>query len=69
MFGFSREDKKNYEEKYLNKTIRINYMDGEPQYEGRTGIVRSVDDAGQLHGTWGGLAVDPKVDSISLVNN
>ena len=69
MFGFSREDKKNYEEKYLNKTVRINYMDGEPQYTGRTGVVRSVDDAGQLHGTWGGLAVDPKVDSISLVNN
>ena len=69
MFGISREEKKNYEERYLNKTIRINYMDGEPNYTGRTGVVRSVDDIGQLHGTWGGLAVDPKVDSISLANN
>ena len=69
MFGFNKEDKKNYEERYLNKTIRIDYMDGEPNYAGRTGVVRSVDDAGQLHGTWGGLAVDPKADSISLVDN
>jgi len=69
MFGISREEKKNYEEKYLNKTIRINYMEDEPRYEGRTGVVERVDDIGQLHGTWGGLAVIPGKDSVSIINN
>ena len=39
--------------------IRIDNMSGEPGYCGREGIVRSIDDAGQLHGSWGGLAVIP----------
>lgn len=36
-------------------------------YNGREGVVEFIDDAGQLHGTWGGLAVCPEVDVISLV--
>lgn len=35
----------------VGDTIRIEYMDGEPQYTGREGVVRSIDDMGQLHGT------------------
>lgn len=31
-------------------------------YNGRTGVVETVDSFGQLHGTWGGLAVIPGVD-------
>lgn len=30
------------------------------------GVVEHVDDAGQLHGTWGGLAAIPGKDYISL---
>ena len=44
--------------------IQILVMEGEPQYSGRVGIVEHIDDIGQLHGTWGGLAVDPKIDTI-----
>lgn len=47
--------------------IRIIDMDGEPQYAGREGIIELIDDAGQLHGTWGGLAVIPGVDKIEKV--
>ena len=37
--------------------IRIQYMEGEPLYSGAEGIVTCIDDAGQVHGTWGGCAV------------
>jgi len=42
--------------------ICIDWMDGEPNYRGREGYVRSIDDIGQLHGSWGGLAVIPGKD-------
>lgn len=41
----------------ISKKIRIIDMKGEPQYAGREGYVTSVDDAGQIHGTWGGCAL------------
>ena len=47
--------------------IRIDNMSGEPCYCGREGIIRSIDDAGQLHGSWGGLAVIPGEDSFTIV--
>lgn len=34
------------------------------QYNGKEGIVELIDDMGQLHGTWGGLAVNPECDSF-----
>jgi hypothetical protein len=51
----------------IGKRIRIDYMEGEPQYADKIGIVKSVDDMGQLHGTWGGLAVIPDRDSFSVI--
>jgi len=42
--------------------LEIVHMDGEPQYSGRTGKVTRIDDAGQIHGTWGGCALIPGVD-------
>lgn len=48
--------------------IRIDSMEGEPQYSGKQGVVEYVDDIGQLHGTWGGLAVIPGVDKFTKVN-
>ena len=32
-------------------------MFGEPDYRDREGVVRSIDDIGQIHGSWGGLAL------------
>ena len=49
--------------------IRINYMSGEPQYEGREGTITRIDDMGQLHGTWGGLAVIPGEDSFVVISH
>ncbi len=51
----------------VGDTIRIIEMQGEPQYAGREGVVRSIDDAGQLHGSWGGLAVIPGEDQFELI--
>lgn len=49
--------------------IRIEYMAGEPNYCGREGIIKSIDDIGQLHGTWGGLAVIPGEDIFTVLEN
>lgn len=47
------------EEELIGKRILIIRMFGEPQYTGKTGIVTSIDDIGQIHGTWGGCALSP----------
>ena len=39
----------------IGATIRIVAMEGEPRYTDRVGVVKSVDDLGQIHGTWGWL--------------
>ena len=52
----------------VGDTICIDYMDGEPGYAGRTGVVTNIDDMGQVHGTWGGLAVIPGADKFHVIN-
>ena len=47
--------------------IRILYMEGEPKYAGKEGFVTHVDDAGQIHGTWGGCAIIPETDSYEVM--
>ena len=49
--------------------IEILYMDGEPQYAGREGVVTHIDAIGQLHGTWGGCAVIPEMDSFKVIKD
>ena len=49
--------------------IRIIDMSGEPRYTGREGIVEYIDDAGQIHGTWGGCALIPGEDSWEVISN
>ena len=36
-------------------------------YNGRSGVVEHIDSIGQLHGTWGGLAVIPGVDEYEIL--
>ena len=48
--------------------VRILYMDGEPEYDGRKGTVTHIDDAGQIHGTWGGCALIPGVDEYEVID-
>jgi hypothetical protein len=47
--------------------IRIIKMKGEPAYDGRIGKVESIDSQNQLHGTWGGCAIIPEIDSFSII--
>lgn len=49
--------------------IRILRMAGEPQYSGRVGVITHIDDIGQLHGTWGGLAVIEGEDEFEVLKN
>ena len=49
--------------------IKIIHMKDEPGYDGTIGVVDLIDDAGQLHGTWGGLAVIPDLDEFEIIEN
>ena len=60
--------KEMHEELYLGKKITIINMDGELRYNGKEGTVTRVDDAGQLWGTWGGLAIIPGVDDFQVID-
>lgn len=51
----------------IGDTIEIIYMNGEPNYTGRKGTVTSIDDIGQIHGTWGGLALVPGEDDFRVI--
>lgn len=53
----------------IGDKIRIIHMDGEPQYTGRQGVVVRIDDAGQIHGTWGGCALIKGVDSFEVISD
>ena len=58
----------------IGDTIRIIHFDDaggkdiqSAKYAGRTGTVEFIDSIGQLHGTWGGLAIIPEVDDFEIV--
>ena len=38
-------------------------------YNGKEGIVKYIDSIGQLHGTWGGLAVIPECDTFVVIKS
>ncbi len=48
--------------------IKILQMQGEPQYEGKEGVIQYIDALGQLHGTWGGCAVIPETDKYEVID-
>lgn len=49
--------------------IRITRLDDpyDHTYVGREGTITDIDSLGQLHGTWGGLAVIPEVDGFAVI--
>ena len=49
--------------------IRIIKMEGEPEYTGKEGEILLIDHMGQLHGTWGGLAIVPDVDEYEIIKD
>ena len=52
------------------RIIRMNDDGGKDlqarMYNGRSGVVEYIDSLGQLHGTWGGLAINPEIDDFKL---
>ena len=52
----------------IGDRIKIIKMEGEPQYTNREGVVTHIDDAGQIHGTWGGCALIPEIDTFVILN-
>lgn len=51
----------------IGMKIKIIEMKDEPMYSNKVGIIKRIDDLGQLHGTWGSLAIIPKVDKIEII--
>ena len=51
----------------VGDTIQIIEMLGEPNYSGKNGVIKTIDSMGQLHGTWGGLAIIPEEDIFRII--
>ena len=51
----------------IGDTIKIIKMEVAPKYADREGAVTHIDDAGQIHGTWGGCAIIPKIDTYAVL--
>lgn len=56
----------------IGDKIRIICMEGEPNYDGKVGIINHIgkDCDGMVYyrGTWGGLSVYPETDNIEVIN-
>ena len=55
------------ENKYLGKKVHVIIDDPYHRIDSE-GEVKVIDDIGQLHGTWGGLAAVPGEDVIEVLN-
>lgn len=51
----------------VGDNIKIIEMVGEPNYSGRVGIVEYIDSFGQLHGSWGRLAIQEDIDQYIVI--
>lgn len=51
----------------VGDTLRIVEMKCEPQYAGKIGKVEFIDSIGQIHGSWGGLAIQPENDRYEIL--
>ncbi len=51
----------------IGMKIKIIEMKDEPMYSNKVGIIKRIDDLGQLHGTWGSLAIIPQIDKIEII--
>ena len=53
----------------IGDTIRIITMINEPHYSNREGVVTHIDDAGQIHGTWGGCAIITETNDFIILDS
>ena len=47
--------------------IKIISIFGDSRYDNRVGVVKWIDDMGQLHGTWGVCPIIPEVDMFEII--
>lgn len=66
MMFLSEAEVQNLRKKYEGKQVHV-VINDPYRFVDEIGTVTEVDDAGQLHGTWGGLAAIPGEDVIELV--
>lgn len=57
---------------WVGQKVHIIKLKGEEELTGETyvnreGVITHIDDAGQLHGTWGSLAIIPDVDRFYIM--
>ena len=59
------------QEYHIGDRIRIDDLKDirSGDYNGRTGTIEHIDSIGQRHGTWGGLALIPGIDGITVIKN
>ena len=52
----------------VGQRISIIHLEGEDyRYDGKEGVIEDIDAIGQLHGTWGGLAIIPEADDFRVI--
>lgn len=51
------------------KVFIIHIVDDIQDYYGRVGVITHIDDIGQLHGTWGGLALISSIDDFIILED
>ena len=52
----------------VGQKVRIIHLEGEDtRYYGKEGVIEHIDGIGQLHGTWGGLAIIPEADEFTVI--
>ena len=57
-----------YKNYLLNHNLIIDNMDNEYQYKNKEGKIEKIDDMNQLHGSWGGLAIIPEIDEVTITD-
>ena len=63
------QTKQQRESRYkVGQKVRIIHLKGEDnRYNGKEGVIEHIDGIGQLHGTWGGLAIIPEADEFQII--
>ena len=52
----------------VGQKVRIIHLEGEDNRDdGKEGEIEDIDAIGQLHGTWGGLAIIPEADEFQII--
>ena len=52
----------------VGQKVRIIHLEGEDaRYDGMEGVIEHIDGIGQLHGTWGSLAIIPEADEFIII--